>query len=136
MAGDPRHDAGFIEIGRSARFARGIFFAAALLAASVLAAPAQPAGSPRWAPIPPSHFLAAGRAALERGEVTVIDVPLRDVSHPGLCGRWAEGVALACARLLAPQVGGGCVIYTSSREAWIIEHELAHCGGWNTDHTN
>lgn len=136
MAGDPRHDAGFNEIGRSARVARGILFAVALVATSILAPPAQPAGSPRWAPTPPPHYLAAGRAALERGEITVIDVPLRDVSHPGLCGRWAEGVALACARLLAPQVGGGCVIYTSSRDAWIIEHELAHCGGWNADHTN
>jgi hypothetical protein len=93
-----------------------------------------PAAPPDWTTPPPTGYRIDGLMMLDRDEVDIIDVESDQLRHPSVCGTWAEGVALACARLLVPELGGGCVIYTTTRERWVIEHELAHCAGWPADH--
>lgn len=77
---------------------------------------------PSWAPVPPPQYVAAGRAQ----PVLVIDVPLSQI--PMYCGNYDHGVALACA--LQSLTTGFWVIYTSSREPWVMDHEYAHVASW------
>ena len=79
---------------------------------------------PDWAPVPPQALVEAGKAKT----VLIVDLPLERL--PLYCGAFDWGVALAC---VSGYQNGIWVIFTSTREQWVLDHEYAHIGGWEHD---
>ena len=81
--------------------------------------------TPAWDAPPPANFVAAGKAKL----VLIVDLPLADI--PQYCGTYDSGVALACADQNLDT--GIWVIFTSTRDEYVMDHEYAHIGSWEHD---
>jgi len=92
--------------------------------------------------MPPAHYVDAGRALWTAGKVEIFfysEEVVRQIclyEDPFTPPPERDGIVVACAIKMIPQFGGGWVIFTSSRERWVIDHEMAHVGGWNDQHGN